>query len=293
VAVARAVRGLGDEQGEQPLVDALVGEILDLGLALGAHHVDRALHEVAHHRLDVAAHVPTSVNFEASTFTNGAPASLASRRAISVFPLPVGPMRMMLFDAISGRTASGARCRRQRLRSAMATAFFASPWPTMYRSSSATIWRGVRSASLAIACCVLFDSMGAELSGAGRPATPRRPGGRRTAPPGTAGGDARRPGVPSARRLSAPGRSVGPRQVQQLPLQALHLPQQGASSHPQAHWHFGSSQQQAASRVGIIRTSGCTAGDESREGTLAPARVPSPTARPRPPTVRPPPARAR
>ena len=28
---------------------------------------------------------------------NGAPASLARRRAISVFPTPVGPMRMMLF----------------------------------------------------------------------------------------------------------------------------------------------------------------------------------------------------
>ena len=31
---------------------------------------------------------------------NGAPASLASRRAISVFPTPVGPMRMMLFGEI-------------------------------------------------------------------------------------------------------------------------------------------------------------------------------------------------
>ena len=32
-------------------------EVLDLGLALAAHHVDRALDEVAHHRLDVAADV--------------------------------------------------------------------------------------------------------------------------------------------------------------------------------------------------------------------------------------------
>ena len=40
---------------------------------------------------------------------NGAPASFASRRAISVFPTPVGPMRMMLFGEISSRIVSGAR----------------------------------------------------------------------------------------------------------------------------------------------------------------------------------------
>jgi hypothetical protein len=37
------------------------------------------------------------VNFEASTFTNGACANFASRRAISVFPTPVGPIMMMFF----------------------------------------------------------------------------------------------------------------------------------------------------------------------------------------------------
>jgi hypothetical protein len=102
------------------------------------------------------------VNFDASTLMNGAAASLARRRAISVLPLPVGPMRIRLLLTISGRSASGARCRRHRLRRAMATAFFASACPTMKRSSSATIWRGVRSASLAMACCVLFDSIGGE-----------------------------------------------------------------------------------------------------------------------------------
>jgi hypothetical protein len=61
----------------------------------------------------------------------GAPASLAKRRAISVFPTPVGPMRMMLFGEISSRIDSGARWRRHRLRSAIATAFFASACPTM------------------------------------------------------------------------------------------------------------------------------------------------------------------
>ena len=45
------------QQIEQSLVDALVREVFDLRLALAAHHVDRALDEVAHHRLDVASDV--------------------------------------------------------------------------------------------------------------------------------------------------------------------------------------------------------------------------------------------
>src|SRR5215470_2767320 len=74
----------------------------------------------------------------------GAPASRANRRAISVLPTPVGPIIRMFFGITSSRI-SGASCwRRQRLRSAIATARFASPWPTMNRSSSETISRGVR-----------------------------------------------------------------------------------------------------------------------------------------------------
>ena len=86
---------------------------------------------------------PTSVNFEASTFTKGDPASRARRRAISVFPTPVGPIMIRLLGRISSRSSSSTCWRRQRLRSAIATAFFASDWPTMYLSSSATTWRGV------------------------------------------------------------------------------------------------------------------------------------------------------
>ncbi len=74
---------------------------------------------------------PTSVNFDASTLMNGAPASRANRRAISVFPTPVGPIMMMLFGRISSRIPSGACCRRQRFRIAMATAFLALACPTM------------------------------------------------------------------------------------------------------------------------------------------------------------------
>ena len=74
---------------------------------------------------------PTSVNLDASTLRKGAPARRASRRAISVFPTPVGPIMMMLFGRISSRMSSGACERRQRLRTAIATAFFATSWPTM------------------------------------------------------------------------------------------------------------------------------------------------------------------
>src|SRR5882762_336504 len=54
---------------------------------------------------------PTSVNFDASTLRNGAPASRARRRAISVFPTPVGPIMMMLFGMISSRMSSGVWAR--------------------------------------------------------------------------------------------------------------------------------------------------------------------------------------
>src|SRR5215813_13672562 len=73
----------------------------------------------------------------------GASASLASRRAISVLPTPVGPIIRMFLGVISWRSFSSTCCRRQRLRSAMATARLASFWPTMWRSSSETISWGV------------------------------------------------------------------------------------------------------------------------------------------------------
>src|SRR5689334_3870372 len=73
----------------------------------------------------------------------GASASFARRRAISVLPTPVGPIIRMFFGVISARIGSATCCRRQRLRSAMATARLAAPWPTMCRSSSDTISCGV------------------------------------------------------------------------------------------------------------------------------------------------------
>ena len=74
---------------------------------------------------------------------NGASASRARRRAISVLPTPVGPIIRMFFGVISCRSGSSTCCRRQRLRSAIATARLAPSWPTMCLSSSWTISCGV------------------------------------------------------------------------------------------------------------------------------------------------------
>src|SRR5512145_2391933 len=73
----------------------------------------------------------------------GASASRARRRAISVLPTPVGPIIRMFFGVISERSGSATCWRRQRLRSATATARLARSWPTMYLFSSWTISRGV------------------------------------------------------------------------------------------------------------------------------------------------------
>src|SRR5258708_12527493 len=74
---------------------------------------------------------------------NGALARRARRRAISVLPTPVGPIMRMFLGVISARSGSATCERRQRLRSAIATARLASPCPTMFLSSSCTISRGV------------------------------------------------------------------------------------------------------------------------------------------------------
>src|SRR5471030_369975 len=54
----------------------------------------------------------------------------------------------MFFGKTSSRNLSSSCSRRQRLRSAMATARLASFWPTMKRSSSETISRGEKSVNL-------------------------------------------------------------------------------------------------------------------------------------------------
>src|SRR3979490_3460385 len=73
----------------------------------------------------------------------GASASRARRRAISVFPTPVGPIMRMFLGVISCRRGSAPCWRRQRFLRAIATARFARVWPTMCLSSSWTISWGV------------------------------------------------------------------------------------------------------------------------------------------------------
>ena len=86
---------------------------------------------------------PTSVNLLASTLIKGALERDASRLAISVFPTPVGPIMIILLGMISSRSFPSTCCRRHRFLSAIATAFFAFFWATIYRSNFFTICRGV------------------------------------------------------------------------------------------------------------------------------------------------------
>src|ERR1043165_8090781 len=62
----------------------------------------------------------------------------------------------MFFGITSSRISGASCCRRQRFRSAIATARLASPWPTMNRSSSDTISRGVRAPAVGSACSSIF-----------------------------------------------------------------------------------------------------------------------------------------
>mmetsp|Transcript_13762 Transcript_13762/g.42639 ORF Transcript_13762/g.42639 Transcript_13762/m.42639 type:complete len:331 (+) Transcript_13762:631-1623(+) len=105
---------------------------------------------------------PTSVNFVASTLMNGALAIFERRRAISVLPQPVGPIIKMFFGTISALSSSPKSWRRQRFRSAIATARFAADCPTMCSSSLATVARGVMAESS-------VGTSGAATSGATAP----------------------------------------------------------------------------------------------------------------------------
>ncbi len=72
---------------------------------------------------------PTSVNLVASTRKNGAFVNLASRRAIYVFPDPVGPEIRIFFGVTYFFIISGKFFLLQRFLIAIATAFFALCWP--------------------------------------------------------------------------------------------------------------------------------------------------------------------
>src|ERR1039458_8155636 len=107
---------------------------------------------------------------------NGALASFASRRAISVFPTPVGPIRIILLGKISSRRPAGTCCLRHLFLSAIATALLASPLRA--RGSLVSGGRGLRAPAARRGAGVSRDAPGH------RGGTPRDPardvlGGRR------------------------------------------------------------------------------------------------------------------
>lgn len=89
---------------------------------------------------------PTYVYFVASTRTNGLFVSLASLRAISVLPDPVGPFSNKFLGVIYVLISSGRSFRRQRFLKAQATALLASGCPITNLSRYYTSFSGVRSA---------------------------------------------------------------------------------------------------------------------------------------------------
>ena len=92
---------------------------------------------------------PTSVYFVASTRKNGEFVSFASRLAISVFPVPVGPFNSRFLGTISALISSGSSFLRHRLRKATAMAFLASVCPMTNRSKYSTSCWGTSCASVA------------------------------------------------------------------------------------------------------------------------------------------------
>ena len=73
----------------------------DLAGLLLANEGDGSLDQIADHRLDVAAHVAHLGELARLDLHERSLGERARRRAISVLPTPVGPMRMMFFGVIS------------------------------------------------------------------------------------------------------------------------------------------------------------------------------------------------
>jgi len=80
---------------EQALLGVHLGAVFHFFQALFAHHVDGNLDQVSDHRLDIAADVTDLGKLRGFDLQERRLVSLARRRAISVFPTPVGPIMMM------------------------------------------------------------------------------------------------------------------------------------------------------------------------------------------------------
>jgi hypothetical protein len=87
-----------------------------------ARLLDGHLGQVADDGVHVLAHIAHLGELGGLDLDEGRIGQRARRRAISVLPTPVGPIIRMFLGVISARSFSSTCWRRQRLRSAMATA---------------------------------------------------------------------------------------------------------------------------------------------------------------------------
>ena len=114
----------------------------DLERALAADHVDGRLHEVADDRVHVAADVPhlgELARLHLDERTAGEAGQAAGDLGLAH---PGRADHEDVLGVMSAACSGGSLWRRTRLRSAIATARLAAPWPMTWRSSSLTISRG-------------------------------------------------------------------------------------------------------------------------------------------------------
>ena len=72
-------------------------------MTLGTHDADGGFDEIAHHRFHISADVADLRVLRRLDFNERRADQLASRRAISVLPTPVGPIMRMFFGMTSSR----------------------------------------------------------------------------------------------------------------------------------------------------------------------------------------------
>jgi len=115
-SAGRGRRRRRKQEIEHAFFRGLLGAVCDFVEFFLSDHVDGGFHKIADHRFHIASHVTNSVYFEASTLMKGQPARRAKRRAISVFPTPVGPIIRMFLGKTSSAISGGSFWRRTRLR---------------------------------------------------------------------------------------------------------------------------------------------------------------------------------
>ena len=108
---------------------------------------------------------PTSVYFVASTLKKGASVSLAKRRAIYVFPHPVGPWINKFFGVISSLRSDGRFFLLHLFLKDIAIAILAYFWPITYLSRYYTTRLGViTDSSIALCSNIFYASFDGPLS---------------------------------------------------------------------------------------------------------------------------------